>query len=100
MRTENLYIKNFLLVVGFLSLVACGKSNSNNNGNVILNPGVCANCNGVQNPTLLGAFTSVSSRPQSFPISVTQGQIFGSSYGTTTQQYPYNGSYNGYPTTG
>ena len=103
MKTENLKIKTFLLALGLMSLVACGKSNSgsNNGNNVVLNPGVCANCTGVQNPVLLGSFVSESSRPSEFPVSITQGQIFGSGYGGVGTGYPVTGyPATGYPTTG
>lgn len=98
MKTENLKFKTFLLALGLMSLVACGKSNSGskNGNNVVLNPGVCANCPGLQNPVLLGSFVAESSRPSEFPVSITQGQIFGSGNGGVGTGYPVTG----YPTMG
>lgn len=100
MKNAKLTIKVLIVALGALALSACGKSNSssNNGGNAIVTPGVCANCAGVQNPILLGSFVSESSRPAEFPIAITEGQIFGSGYGVASG-YPVTYPGTTYPGT-
>ncbi|MFP5519526.1 MAG: hypothetical protein ACLGGX_06455 [Bdellovibrionia bacterium] len=94
MKTLTHSLKWMLIVSGLFLATACGnnKKGGGSSGNgAVVNPGVCANCAGIAQPILLTNLVSESAHPTDFPVSIVNGQMYGTAGGVgTVAQTAYN----------